>query len=413
LFLVCSAGGASANQEVVAVDGRAFLGEFVSVGADGVVTFREAAREDPAAEAASPLVEIKLRELVRWGNPVAPRGQTIVVLADGGQIVTAADWSGGAAVRLDGDAVVVLSDLFGEIRLAKEMVSGVVFAQRRHVAEREALAERVRGKVSPALSLKGAGNSDAVILTNGDRLSGTLAELARGSLTIKTSAGAVKLPLSRVDAVSLRAGPSLKGSGNSAVVGLRDGSLVYANSVIANEKELELAVGKSLTLAGGDVEDVVFLQPFGGRVVYLSDLEPADYRHVPYLNVDWPYQRDRNVLGVPLIVGGKRYLKGIGMHSAGRLSYRLDGKYSQFDAAVAIDDSAGGRGSVTFGVYVLRDGKMSEAFKSSIVRGGESPQRVAVDVSGAQGITLTVDFADRGDEMDRADWLDARLVTDE
>ena len=142
----------------------------------------------------------------------------------------------------------------------------------------------------------------------------------------------------------------------------------------------------------------------------MSDLEPAEYRHVPYLEVGWPLERDRNVLGGPLVVGGKRYLKGLGMHSAGRVSYRLDGKYKRFEAAVAIDDSADGRGSVTFGVYVLRDGKLSEAYKSGIVRGGEAPQRVSCGRGGAQGITLVVDYAERGDEMDRADWLDARVV---
>jgi len=419
-FSVVAAVGAG-PQEVVRVEGAAFLGELVSVGADGVVTFRSASREGMVAEATAPSEELKLRELVRWGNLVAPRGQTIVVLADGGQLVTTADWSGGAAVRLEGDAVVVLSDLFGEIRLAKEMVRGVVFAQRRHVAERESLVERIRREPSlataspkrPGPSPKGRGNDDAVILSNGDRLSGSLMELARGSLAIKTSAGAVKVPLSRVDAVVLKSRQSSVVSRQlRCVVGLRDGSLVYADSVVADEKELKLEVGKLFTLAGGDVGDVVFLQPLGRRVVYVSDLEPADYRHVPYLSVDWPYHRDRNVLGEPLVVGGKRYLKGIGMHSAGRLSYRLDGKYSRFEAAVAIDDEAGKRGSVTFGVYVLRDGKMSEAYKSGIVRGGEAPQAVSVDVSGAQGITLTVDFADRGDEMDRADWLDARVLKD-
>jgi hypothetical protein len=84
--------------------------------------------------------------------------------------------------------------------------------------------------------------------------------------------------------------------------------------------------------------------------------------------------------------------------------------YQRFEAAVAIDDAADGHGGVTFGVYVLRDGKLSEAYKSGIVRGGDAPQRVSVDVAGAQGITLVVDYAERGDEMDRADWLDARLV---
>ena len=77
---------------------------------------------------------------------------------------------------------------------------------------------------------------------------------------------------------------------------------------------------------------------------------------------------------------------------------------------MALDDAAKGRGSVVFGVYLLRDGKWAEAYKSGIVRGGESPQPVSVDLRGAQGLTLTVDYADRGDELDYADWLDARLV---
>jgi hypothetical protein len=144
----------------------------------------------------------------------------------------------------------------------------------------------------------------------------------------------------------------------------------------------------------------------------LSDLEAANYRHVPYLSVEWPYKRDRNVDGNPLVAGGRRYLKGIGMHSASRLTYRLEGNYRRFDAAAAIDDSTDGRGSVTFGVYVLRDEKWQEAYQSSIVRGGDAPVPVSVDVSGAAGLTLTVDYADRGDELDRVVWLDARLIKD-
>jgi hypothetical protein len=193
-------------------------------------------------------------------------------------------------------------------------------------------------------------------------------------------------------------------------VGLRDGSLLYVDSISAGEEKSTLEAGNVTTLSGGTASDVVFLQALGGPVVYLSDLEPTEYRHVPYLNVDWRYRRDRNVSGEPLAAYGKRYLKGLGMHSAGRISYRLDGKYRRFESAVAIDDSANNRGSVTFAVYVLRDGKLNEAYKSGIVRGGEAPQLASVDLSGAQGLTLVVDFADRGDQLDRADWLDARLV---
>jgi hypothetical protein len=238
-----------------------------------------------------------------------------------------------------------------------------------------------------------------------------LIAVERGSLTIKTDGGEAKVPLSRVEAVRVGSRQLSVASRQSQwAVGLRDGSLVYADEVVAGARELKLKIGESVTLAGGNVSDIVFLQSLGGRVVYLSDLEPVEYRHVPYLEVGWPLARDRNVLDGPLVVGGKRYLKGLGMHSAGRVSYRLDGKHQRLEAAVAIDDAADGRGSVTFGVYVLRDEKLSEAYKSGIVRGGDAPQRVSVDVAGAQGITLVVDYAERGDEMDRADWLDARLV---
>ena len=46
----------------------------------------------------------------------------------------------------------------------------------------------------------------------------------------------------------------------------------------------------------------------------------------------------------------------------------------RFDALAAIDDSADRKRSVTFGVYVLRDGQWTAAYTSDIVRGGDSPE---------------------------------------
>jgi len=73
---------------------------------------------------------------------------------------------------------------------------------------------------------------------------------------------------------------------------------------------------------------------------------------------------------------------------------------------VGIDDSAAGQGSVRF--RVLLDGR--EAFVSPILRGGDPPLPVSVDLGGAKLLELLVDYADRADVMDRADWLDARMV---
>jgi hypothetical protein len=366
--------------------------------------------------AKSPL-SLAFDNFVRWGHPREPRAQIMVMLANGGRLMAAAAWSGGAPLRLDADKVIVLTDMWGEVPLQRSLGRGVVFAQRSHPRERERLEDLVRGEPSPGPSLEGREieSADLVLLTNKDRVAGKLTALAGGSLTLETAAGPVKLPLSRVEAIVFgreesAAAPAERPPPPMIVVGTRDGSLVYANGIKGSKNELAIEAAGRLRLAGGGVDEVVFLQSLGGRFVYLSDLEPDGYRHVPYLSIEWPYARDRNVRGEPLSVGGQRYLKGIGMHSASRLTYKLDGNYRRFDSAVAIDDSAGKRGSVTFGVYVQRNGAWTEAFTSDIVHGGEAPRPLSVDVTGAQGLTLTVDYADRGDELDHADWLDARLV---
>ena len=57
--------------------------------------------------------------------------------------------------------------------------------------------------------------------------------------------------------------------------------------------------------------------------MYLSDLKPAEYHQTPYLDLPWPYQTDRNVTGGLLRCGGRLYLKGLGVHSAARLVYKI------------------------------------------------------------------------------------------
>jgi hypothetical protein len=95
------------------------------------------------------------------------------------------------------------------------------------------------------------------------------------------------------------------------------------------------------------------------------------------------------------------------MHSAARLSYDLPPGVVRFQAEAAIDDAAEGQGSVRFRVFV--DG--SEKFASPTVRGGGVPVPIDVDISGGKRLDLVVDFADRADVRDYADWLDARVIS--
>ncbi len=94
------------------------------------------------------------------------------------------------------------------------------------------------------------------------------------------------------------------------------------------------------------------------------------------------------------------------MHSASRLTYLIEGRYGRFDAQLAVDDAAAGQGSVRFRVFLDGDPE----FTSPTLRGGDPPLPISIDVSNANRIDLVVDFADRADQCDHADWLDARFV---
>ena len=117
----------------------------------------------------------------------------------------------------------------------------------------------------------------------------------------------------------------------------------------------------------------------------------------------------RNVLGRRLRASGRMHLKGLGVHSQARLTYLLNEPFDRFEAALALDDATQGGGSVR--CHVLVDGRRQ--FSSEPVRGGRPPVPVRVDLAGAKRLELVVDFGERADVLDYADWLDARLVRGE
>jgi hypothetical protein len=205
----------------------------------------------------------------------------------------------------------------------------------------------------------------------------------------------------------------------SAWIGCRDGSLVHAAAIESNAGivTIKLAAGGELktTLAGRDDpsekfwDAVTLVQPASSRVAWLSDLAPLGYKHIPFLATEWPFASDRSAAGGRLRGDRAIWLKGLGMHSASRLAYDVAG-YRRFAAEIALDESAGLAGSVVFKALIETDpGEWKSAYESPIVRGGDPPVPVSIDLAGAKRLALIVDFADRGDELDHANWLSARL----
>ncbi|MGA2059192.1 MAG: NPCBM/NEW2 domain-containing protein [Thermoguttaceae bacterium] len=362
------------------VEGRPFSGELLSIDAKGQIAFQTSAQKR----------QLSLDDLVAWGACPEPKRTPILVLADGGLL---------AADVLSSDKEILLADseIFGRLKIPWDRLAGVVFRLPPALKDRDALFDRIA---------RAEGESDRILLDNGDELSGLLEKIEEDAVMLKTNVGAVDVELDRVTAIVFNPALRRKMSNDIARtwLGFSDGSRLLATSVRLDSSAVQLSVfGQTWTTAP---KHLVFFQPVSGRAVYVSDLKPGEYRFVPFLDLTWPYRLDRGVTGAWLRAGGNLCLKGIGMHSAARLAYNFDQPYKRFQAELAVDDSAAGGGSVRFRVFI--DGQ--EKFASETIRGGMKPVPISVDLTGAKQIDLVVDYADRADVLDHADWLNARLI---
>jgi hypothetical protein len=151
--------------------------------------------------------------------------------------------------------------------------------------------------------------------------------------------------------------------------------------------------------------------------VYLSDLPEQELVAYPPCWV-----KDQNHLGGTISLGGTQYAKGILLHpdmgadgkGVGRVTYSLAGplgRVRRFRAVIGIEDSMEKYhlGSATFIVEVLRDGKWRRVFESPLLKLGDKPLAVDVDIAGAQQLRLTTTDGGDGIACDHAEWADARL----
>ncbi|HEY3268105.1 MAG TPA: NPCBM/NEW2 domain-containing protein [Armatimonadota bacterium] len=106
----------------------------------------------------------------------------------------------------------------------------------------------------------------------------------------------------------------------------------------------------------------------------------------------------------PLTLGGVVYQHGLGVYAPSEMHIRLNGSARRFTALVGID-SARKSGSVVFEVRL--DGR--SVLRTRVLRAGDAPQRIDVDLRGAKRLWLRVDDADDGASGDVANWADAAI----
>jgi hypothetical protein len=253
-------------------------------------------------------------------------------------------------------------------------------------------------------------NQDVVLLANGDTARGTVAGWAEGGpLRLDAGGREVAVPGDHVRALLL----------NTELARAPRPRGTYRQLVLTNGARLRL---RSAALAGGELAGttlfgaavrvplraVAALNTYQGKAVYLSDLAPRRYEHTPYLGVHWPLANDRSVTGSDLRLAGGTFDKGLGLHSASRVTFALPAGATRFEALVGLDEQTGRRGGVT--VRVLADAKplLDPAPELSAA---DPPRSLRIALpAGARELTLAVECGRGGDVQDHVDWVDVRII---
>lgn len=154
------------------------------------------------------------------------------------------------------------------------------------------------------------------------------------------------------------------------------------------------------------IDEIVSSETMGGRVQYISQLDPSAVEESSILAPPQPYRMDKNCQGGKLSIAGRRYPWGIGVHANSKLTFDIKKRFKQFKSEIGIDSLMGKRGSVIFSV--VGDGK--ELYKSPLVKGGQIPLSIDVNVEGIEKLTLSVSDGGDLDMGDAANWVSARVI---
>ena len=331
---------------------------------------------------------LQAADFIRWGNPSDKLGGPILFLTDGSCLVADEAFT---QLQIKDDEVTFDSKSIGEnVRLPLQWIEGIMLKPEADTQRRNLWLEKIR---------KQPRDRDVALMENKDRLEGIVVELGEQELQLQRTAGnTLRIPRKNVKAIAFQ--PALLQQPAPAdrflLLQLADGSSIRAAAWSGNSEKVQVRTAGGLSgltfniplKKSANQSQLVGLLPIGFDAVFLSDRKETAYQHQPFLALEWPYHRDRNVLGERLQTGGEIYEKGIGMHPDAELTYQLEQAFKRLDGAVGIDDSTKEQGSVIFEVQVERgDANWQTAFTSRLLRGGRSGGALFHRIEGRGGNT--------------------------
>lgn len=194
--------------------------------------------------------------------------------------------------------------------------------------------------------------------------------------------------------------------------------------------ELNGPLVKITTTAGAKlvwpIDDVELADFSAGKLMYLSDIEPASQRWTPLVGLPAGVtlaaeygqpRRDRSAYGGPLTLAAKdgdstaavgatrSFNKGLALRSRTEIVYRVPAGFRRFIATAGIDPATSASGNVRLAIY----GDDRPLLETDIA-GNEPPRPIELEIANVKRLKIVVDF---GQNLDTGDWLnlcDARIV---
>lgn len=277
-------------------------------------------------------------------------------------------------------------------------------------------------------------DEDFLLLTSGDRVKGVVVRFSQDGLVFFDGDSERKAAWALVKALAM-SGPPPRAStveedrSLRAMIFLTNDSRLLVDTFTARDRLIEASPseldiqsmpddhgGVKQTSIRIPIDQIRRIEVLGGRRTWLSTVRPTDYQMTPYFDIRWPYRVDRNVLGGPLRMQGRTYERGVGLHSACRIAWRIEDRHTRLRCRFGIDDTAGPLADVM--VRILLGDQEIVAFDR--LRQGEAPRELDIPLpidrtiaSFERLLTFEVEFGANGDIHDRVNIVDAALIADD
>jgi len=249
---------------------------------------------------------------------------------------------------------------------------------------------------------------DLLLLRNGDVVSGVFLSTTDEKIQMQIETGPVTIDLSRVRKLTLggtatpRALPPL-----SACVAFANGSRLTTTTLHWTPD------GLTFTDPAGQErkappEQAIAAEILGGRLVWLDQLDPAKDQQVSLLNTSWPTQINHNAAAGPLKIARETFARGLGVHTQSTLVYDLDGSFATLTLRCGLDDSAAPTGTAR--PSIVLDGKVLWAPKDGLMKVGDPPETLTLNITGGKKLELHADPGPRFDILGRFDWIAPALI---